>query len=220
MPASPQSNSRPLARVTFIVVAVLIPLVPMGYWISNLAAMMPGPLQSAGLGFYMLARLLALLGFVLIFYQFVLTARLPFLEAALKRPKMVKTHRSLGKAGFVMVLAHGVIMLLLDPTLYLENTLGLIALTLLAIAVLAAWFFKPLKFSLKTWRAIHLVTYLVLPLVFIHAILLGSTVLAYRPVWWLFVAMFVGYCLIVVYRIVRLFRERRSSPKKPAPKKT
>ncbi len=213
MPASQRPAPQKRPPMTIIIIAILIPLVPAGFWINNLAAMMPGPLQSAGLGFYMLARLLGLLGFVLIFYQFVLTARLPFLEARLKRPKMVKTHRTLGKAGFVMVLLHGVVMLLLDPTLYLENTLGLIGLILLVVAVIAAWFFRPLKLSLKTWRAIHLLAYGVLPLVFIHAISLGSTVLAHRPVWWLFVAMFAGYCLIVVYRIVRLFRERRPSPK-------
>ena len=214
MPASQQPTSRQRAPVTLIVLAVVIPLIPVGFWIRNLIGMMPSPVESAADGFFMLARVLALLGFVLIFYQFVLTARLPFLEAMLKRPKLVKTHRTVGKVGFLMVLVHGVILILLDPTLFLEKTLGLIGLVLLAVGVIAAWFFKPLRLSLKTWRTIHLVAYVVLPLVFIHAISLGTTIRGYSPVRWLFVAMFVGYCLIVVYRIVRLFRERRSSPKR------
>jgi DMSO/TMAO reductase YedYZ heme-binding membrane subunit len=214
MPAAQRPAPQQRAPMTVIIIAVLVPLVPIAFWINSFIEMMPAALQSAELGFYMLARVFALTGFVLIFYQFVLTSRLPFLEARLKRPKMVKTHRTVGKVGFLLVLAHGVILLVLDPTLYLEKTLGLIGLILLATAVIAAWFFKPLKLSLKTWRAIHLIAYVVLPIVFIHAMSLGLTVAAYRPVWWLFVAMFAGYCLIVVYRIVRLLRERRPSPRK------
>lgn len=49
--------------------------------------------------------------------------------------------------------------------LYLENTVGLVALILLTAAVLAAWFFKPLKLPRKYWRAIHFLTYLVFPMV-------------------------------------------------------
>ncbi len=198
-------------RPILIVLAIAVPLVPAAFWLGELIPMMPAPVQSASLGLYMAARLFALFGFVLMFYQFVLTARLPVLEAVLKRPRMIRSHRLIGKVGFLLMLAHGIIILAMDPFLYTEKTLGLIALVLATVAVLAAWFFKPFRLSLKTWRAIHLLTYLVLPLVFVHAISLGATVLGYRPVWWLFVALFAAYCLIVVYRVVRLIRQKRAA---------
>lgn len=206
MTNNPTSRGRSPLRAIVMIVAIAVPLVPAGFWLSEVVPMMPAPLQAPELGLYMLARLFALAGFVLMFYQFVLTARLPFLEALLKRPGMVRSHRLIGKIGFLLMLAHGIILLAMDPFLYTEKTLGLIALILLTIAVVAAWLFKPLKLSLKTWRSIHLLAYLVFPLVFVHAISLGATVTAYRPVWWLFVALFAGYCLIVVYRVVRISR--------------
>lgn len=200
------------ARVILIVVAVAVPLVPLAFWLYELVPMMPAPLQSFPFALYLIARAFALTGFVLMFYQFVLSARLPFLESVFKRPKLMGTHRTVGKVGFILMLLHGVILLATEPVLYTEKTLGLVALILLTTGVTAAWFFKPLKLSLKTWRAVHLVAYLVFPLVFIHAISLGSTVLGYEPVYWLFVVLFAGYCLIVVYRVVRLVRARGSSP--------
>ncbi len=196
-------------RAIVIFAAIAVPLVPAGFWLGELVPMMPAPVQAPELGFSMLARILALTGFVLMFYQFVLTARLPFLEAVLKRPGMIKSHRLIGKIGFLLMLAHGTILLAMDPFLYTEKTLGLIALILLTVAVVAAWFFKPLKLSLKTWRSVHLLAYLVFPLVFVHAISLGATVTGYRPVWWLFVVLFAGYCLIVAYRIARLVSQKK-----------
>ncbi len=201
------------AAVLITVVAVVIPVVPLAFWLYGVIPMMPAPVQSASFGFYLLARAFALLGFVLMFYQFVLTARVPFIEAALKRPNMLKRHRALGKVGFILILLHGVILLLIEPSLYFAKTLGLIALIILTVSVIAAWFFKPLKLNLKTWRAIHLGTYVVLPLVFIHVLQLGSTVLGYRPVYWLFVVLFAGYVLIVLYRIYRLFTQKKPGPK-------
>ena len=209
----PSAAGRTRAAGTVIAnVAVAVPIVPLAWWLAEVIPTLPSPLQSADLGLYLLARAFALTGFVLMFYQFTLSARLPFLEAVFKRPKLITTHRTLGKVGFLLMLLHGVIILSLDPSLYTAKTLGLIALILISLAVIAAWFFKPLKLTLKTWRTIHLAAYVVFPLVFIHAVSLGSTVLGARPVYWLFVALFAGYCLIVVYRVIRLFTERKPKP--------
>ncbi len=206
MTTSPSPRRASTIRAVVIIAAIAVPLVPAGFWLGEVVPMMPAPLQAPELGLYMLARLFALTGFVLMFYQFVLTARLPFLEAVLKRPRMIRSHRLVGRIGFLLMLAHGIILLAMDPSLYTEKTLGLIALILLTVAVVAAWFFRPLKLSLKTWRSIHLLAYLVFPLVFVHAITLGATVTAYRPVWWLLVVLFGGYCLILVYRVARISR--------------
>jgi DMSO/TMAO reductase YedYZ heme-binding membrane subunit len=167
--------------------------------------MMPGPIQSLPFALYLVARAFALVGFVLMFYQFIITARLPFMEAIFKRPNMIKTHRTLGKIGLILVLVHGIILFSMDPTFYFEKNLGIIGLALLTVAVIAAWFFKPLKLKLKTWRAIHLAAYLVFPLGFAHALLLGSTVNSARPVYWLFAVLFAVYCLVVVNRLMRAF---------------
>ena len=188
---------------------------------SEVIQVLTPPLDATYVGLYLPARAFALVGFVLMFYQFVLSAHLPPLERVWKRYKLIGTHRTIGKVGFLLMLLHGVIMLTYDLVLmgqivlYTEKTLGLIALILLIVAVVAAWFFKPLKLSLKVWRAIHLLAYIVFPLVFYHGLSIGTTVNSARPVYWLFVVLFVGYALLVVYRIVRVFTERspRSSAK-------
>ncbi len=201
-------GGRSPATVVIAMVAIASHLVPLGFWLHSVIPMMPGSARSAFFGLFLLARVFGLLGFVLMFWQYVLSSRIPFLETVLKRPVMLKQHRVLGKIGFLLILSHGVILLSLDPFLFLAKTLGLFALVILTIAVVAAWFCKPLKLNFKTWSRMHLAAYLVLPLVFIHALNLGSTVIGYRPVYFLFVVLFALYVLIATHRVFRLAGEK------------
>lgn len=200
-----------IAALVVVIVALLIPAVA---WTRESAHLYAMDIDGAFLGIYLPARLVALLGLVLMFFQFVLAARLPFVERFFKRSTLLKTHRNAGKVAYLLVLLHGVGMLLFDLIsageiqLFTEKTIGLIALIILTVAVIAAWFFKPLKLSLKQWRAIHLLTYVVFPLVIWHALVLGSTVNAVPSVRWLFLVLFAGYLLLVVYRLGRLVRSR------------
>ncbi len=208
------------AAVAILVVAIGMIVFPLIWWMRELLQVLSPPLDATYVGLYLPARGFALVGFVLMFYQFVLSAHLPPLERVWKRHKLIGAHRTIGKIGFLLMLLHGVMMLTYDLVLmgqivlYTEKTLGLIALVLLMIAVAAAWFFKPLRLPLKTWRAIHLLAYFVFPLVFHHGVSIGTTLNSARPVYWLFVVLFGVYALLVIYRIVRLFTDRAG--RKPA----
>ena len=201
------SSGRKAAAGAILVAAILIPLLPLAFWLQEVLPMMSALVEAPDFGLYLLARVFALTGFVLMFYQFILTARLPFLEALFMRSRLVKGHRLLGRIGFSLILLHGLILLVQDTSLYSAKTLGLIALILLTLAVAAASLAKPLKLSVKTWRTIHLAAYVVFPLAFIHALSLGSTVLGYRPVYWLFVVLFAVYLVILLRRVVRGIRK-------------
>lgn len=202
-----------------VIAAVLVPLLPTVYWTISVA----GEVTSGGdlpaiLWIYHPARLLALVGFVMMFYQFVLGARLPVMEKIAPRARLLTQHRSLGKIGFILILLHGIIMLATDLIDYgrivftLPKLLGITALFLLIIAVIASWFFKPLKLQYNTWKKMHLLAYLVFPLVFFHAIMLGTTVRGYIAVRVLFVLLMLVYTAVLVYRIM-------VPPPRPAAKK-
>jgi DMSO/TMAO reductase YedYZ heme-binding membrane subunit len=216
MPRSkPDTTGVAAAQIGAFVAAAVILLVPATAWMTESAHLYGMELGAAFLGIYLPARLLALMALVLMLFQFVLSARIPLIEKLFKRSSLLKTHRNAGKIAYVMALLHGVGMLLFDLItageiyLYTETTIGLVALVLLTAAVIAAWFFKPLRVSLKTWRRIHLLTYIVFPLVVWHALMLGSTVNAVAAVRILFIALLVVYALVVVYRLFRVVSESR-----------
>ncbi len=189
-------------------IAVLLPLIPLTAWLMS-----SWDEFSAQLGFwfyalYVPARSFGLLGFVLMFYQFMLASRIPALDSVFPRAQQLKTHRTLGKIGGVMILCHGLFMLIFDVIslgaigFTFEKLLGIIALFLLINAVIAAWFIRPLQLSQKAWRGIHILAYLVFPIVFVHAILIGTTVRGYAPVRWLFIVLLAAYVVILVRRLI------------------
>ncbi|TVQ40529.1 MAG: hypothetical protein EA384_03080 [Spirochaetaceae bacterium] len=209
--------SEPMSAKQLVVAAILLPLIPVVYWTVSVATEFAAADQIVAiLWVYHPARLLALVGFVMMFYQFVLGTRLPVMESVAPRAKLLTQHRSLGKAGFILILVHGVIMLSADLIDYrrvifnLPKLLGITALFLLIIAVIASWFFKPFKFQYNTWKKMHLLAYLVFPLAFFHAIMLGTTVRGYIAVRVLFVVLMLVYTAILVYRLAG------SPQKKPA----
>lgn len=192
-----------------IAVAILLPVVPLVAWLADSWQQFSEPLGAAFYILYVPARAFGLIGFVLMFYQFVLASRVGILEAVFPRAKQLKTHRTLGKIGGVLMLTHGGFMLLFDLvslgaiTFTLEKLLGIVGLFLVLNAVIAAWFIRPLQLPQPTWRRIHRVAYVVFPTIFLHAILIGNTVRGYAAVRWMFIAFLAVYVALVVRRIVQ-----------------
>jgi len=187
--------------------ALLLLLIPAIAWTREAAQFSGAGMDAAFLFVYLPARLAALMGLTLMFFQFVLAARIPFVERQFKRGNLLKVHRSSGKVAYLLVLLHGLGMMSFDYLsagelfFYFENTVGLIALILLTLAVIAAWFFKPLKLSRKHWRAIHFLTYIIFPMVVWHALALGSTVNTVVSLQVLLHVYLVGYVGVLVYRL-------------------
>ncbi|MFW5686126.1 MAG: hypothetical protein ACOC0O_05670 [Spirochaetota bacterium] len=206
-------------------VAVLLPLIPLAAWLSSAWQEFSEPL---GVVFYLLyvpARAFGLIGFVLMFYQFILASRIPFLEQVLPRAKQLKTHRTLGKVGGILMLTHGTFMILFDlislgsVAFTAGKLIGIIALFLVINAVVAAWFLRELEFKQQTWRRIHYAAYVVFPPVFVHAMLIGNTVRSYLAVRVLFAILLGIYVVLVVRRLALPPNKQKPAAKKPAPAK-
>ncbi len=220
---------RPMKKV-IVFVAIILPLIPAGEWVvslvrdvSELAALpdVSVPLSLALV--YYPARIFALIGFTLMFYQFLLSARLPALEGLFTRAALIKRHRSLGKVGFILVLLHGLLLLLFDLIDHgaiiftWEKLLGIAALFLLIMAVIAAWHFKALQFSLKTWRRFHIAAYFVFPLAFVHAIHIGTVAGRLGPTQILFSLFLIVYLFVAARKIVTITKERRTTSAEAGP---
>ncbi len=213
-------SKNPTAAAIIYVVAVVLLVLPITEWLGN------APREfgtSPELSFLNLpARLFALVGFVLMFYQFILGIRLPLLEKVFPRATNLKRHRMLGKVAFVLILLHAVMMLSYDYATFGQllferyRVIGMIAAACLVVGVVAAWFFKPLKLPTKAWRTLHLLGYVVFPLGFYHANSLGTEVITgewtvQRP----FTLFLIIYAVLLLYRIaiaVRTWSSGRTQP--------
>ncbi len=208
-PASQTSSQRAAAAVIYIIAIVLL-AVPVIEWVANAAPFYADPYDLA-LGLFNLpGRLFALVGFTLMFYQFILGVRIPALERVFSRATNLKRHQTLGKVGFILIVLHGIAILSYDWVLAgqflfdLYRVLGMIALALLIIGVIPAWYFKKLKLPRKVWKTLHLSAYVVFPLGFFHARNLGTELATSWMVEGLFTILFVVFCLIVLFRLYTL----------------
>ncbi len=206
-------------RLFILTVAVGLPLYSIGVWMYQVAPIYRGAAPVVVTVLYLPARILGLVGFVLMFYQFVLSARFSFMESAFTRMELVRKHKTIGKLGFLAILLHGTAMLAYDLFtageiwLDLPKTMGLVALVLLSVAVAVAIYWKPLGLSNKQWMRIHRLAYLVFPLAFYHGITLGSTLNTSRPLLGLFYGMTAIYLVILVRRVRKAVSESRRGRK-------
>ncbi len=204
-----KSTDKPAAAAAIYALAVVLLLLPVYEWLTNAWYFYVATSEYLVFFLHLPARLFALVGFVLMFYQFVLGMRLPIIEKVFNRATNLKRHRTLGKIAFVLILLHGVLLLAFDyfgtfGELMFDTyrVIGMIAIVLMILAVIPAWYFRPLKLSRKTWTTIHLGGYVVFPLGFLHGRALGAE---FSTGTWtvnvLFSALFAIYCLLLAYRL-------------------
>lgn len=206
-----------IVRRVVVMLAVAVPLLPVSVWAHSALPIYRSMWHGPMLLLYLPARMLGLVGFVMMFYQFVMAARLPLIERAFTRAVIYRRHRTLGKIGFLLILAHGTAMigfdLIMAGELLLDRgkTVGLVALALLSVAVAVAIFWKPLKLSNKQWMRIHRLAWIAFPLAFYHAVTMGTTINTSVAVLALFYTMAAGYLLLLVRRLRAM---RRPQPAK------
>jgi len=169
-------------------------------------ALMPGLPWSVYL--YEGGRLLALLAFVLMFFQFVLSSKIPWVERGLGAGTLFQLHKRWGLVAFVLILSHPVLLLLSErlqgysSAMTPVKVLGAATWVILCAAVLAALLSRRLHLKYQTWKRVHKATYVVFPLGWVHSLLIGTT-LQKGPsrVLWLILA--VGYVAILGYKALR-----------------
>jgi predicted ferric reductase len=194
----------------FLFAAVIICLALPGFtWTKSLT---PGLPWSVTL--YEGGRLLALFAFVLIFFQFVLSSRIPWVERGLGPAALFKIHRRWGLIAFILILCHPTLLLVSERLQGYASALspikgvGVLTLAVLCVAVLAALLSRRLHLKLKTWKRIHKAAYVVFPLGWVHSLIIGTTIqkgLA-RGLWFVLAA---GYLAILAYKLVKGSQKRQ-----------
>jgi len=118
-------------------------------------------------------RLTALYAFTLIFMNIVTGALTPYFYAIFKARGEYLIHTVTGAAGFLLALAHG--LLVVTQRTYLSFgaawVIGPVTLILLALTIWVALDRDRLK---KVWRSIHVINYAIFVAVFVKAVLIGT----------------------------------------------
>jgi predicted ferric reductase len=167
-----------------------------------------------GIYIYDFGKLLAVVGFVLIFFQYVLSSKIKFIERGIGLDKLIILHRTDGVVGLIFVLTHPILLyfgsLLMGYKLYLFSPLKLVgftALMLICIAAGAAILYKRLHLKYETWKNFHKVIYFVLPIAFFHSSRIGGDMKnpILRDFWWILLGL---YFIILIYKVWMRFRIR------------
>src|SRR4030042_325457 len=130
---------------------------------------------------YEIGHLLALFAFVLMFFQFVLSSKMSWVERGLGPAALFKIHRRWGLIAFVLILCHPAFLLLSErlqgyaSAMSPVKVVGVVTLVVLCAAVLAALLSRKLHLTYQTWKRIHKATYVVFPLGLIHSLIIGTT---------------------------------------------
>jgi len=192
-----------------LAVMIVLPIVPIIFWAQMLSG---GDLWAI---LYDVGRLLSLSGFVLIWVQYVLSARLKWLEKGIGQDKFFIVHRLSGIVGFVLILIHPSLLFASDlllgipPKLTPLKLLGFAGIIALILTAGGALLYKALKWKYETWKTLHWASYAILPIGFVHSILGGSTIQS-RPVvrglWIALAALYVGIVIHRLYNWIRVWR--------------
>jgi predicted ferric reductase len=162
----------------------------------------------------LLAKLGSLAGAVLMCWQFLLGFRGAVARWVPDYLWLLKVHRAIGKYILLLVLLHpvfitlyylekhhrNVLLLDLKPPADLFVLLGMIALLLLLDIVVTGLFRQSFK-SYSLWYSIHLSSYIMLPLVFVHSFPIGMTVrkTGLWYLWWGLAAALVAFILLRLF---------------------
>jgi predicted ferric reductase len=199
-----------MKKFLFSLVFALFVLFPIVVWAISVPPGMNWQLALYGAG-----QLSALVGFVLIFFQYILSARIRWVERGIGLDRLFVRHRALGVAGLILVVVHPVTLTVFDVSqgaglmIYPLKAAGVFAFVLVVVAAVFALFHVRLRVKYETWKNIHRIGYAIFPIAFVHSLFLGSTVrLTPLRVFWVFLAVL--YAAAFVYRVVRWLLVRRS----------
>jgi predicted ferric reductase len=188
--------------------AVLI-AVPVLFWSRTFALGLPWVVYLFSAG-----RLLALVGFVLILFQYVLSSRIKWIERGIGLDRLFIIHRLSGVIGLAMVLVHP--PLLSAPAIIQgygyalspPKLVGALALILICAVAGAALLYRRLRWRYETWKAVHKASYAVLPLALAHSLVLGSDLSRgpLRTFWFVLGGIYGG---VLLYRVWNWVHVRR-----------
>lgn len=157
----------------------------------------------------LLSNLVATLGLVFIFTQFVLSSRIKAIETGFGLDKMLKYHRTFGRIGLSLVFSHFLLTLFWQwrsfGDLFISAYMlwGLIALIGFTITAGLAATYKRLGIVYEIWKNIHLLNYVLFPVAITHALLMARVGSLLFALWILLISCFV---IMVAHRVYHLYR--------------
>ncbi len=167
---------------------------------------------------YTVGKNLALVGFAVIAMQFVVSARLRWIERPFGLNVLFQFHKTMAIVASLLILSHPVLLaiggkdwsIVFDPEILWHIWLGRIALLLVLVQVLLGVFRFVIRLNYETWRFVHNVFAAPLAgLAFFHSWKAGGD-LALAPMKALWVILFVAAAVAYLWhRVVRTWVLRR-----------
>jgi predicted ferric reductase len=195
--------------ILFGLLAVFI-AIPVYFWMPGFLAVDMATDYPCAIG-----RILALVGFVLILFQVVLSSRLKWIERNFGQDKLLGIHKTAGVVGFAFMLSHPVLHASSDllaqgyVTLKWPMIFGLIAVLLALLTVGSALLYGRLSLKYETWKQIHWFNFIVVPVIFAHSMLLGSD-LSKQPLllvfWWALGGLYALLVAAILWDRIRIRR--------------
>ena len=124
---------------------------------------------------------LALLGFVLLFFQYVLISRIRFTEKGIGLDRLIGIHKPLGVLVLLTVTLHPLLIFISErlqgysTPIGFVKIVGVIALLTIWVAAGSALIYGRINLRYESWKRIHRAGYIILPLALFHSLFLGST---------------------------------------------
>jgi len=198
-----------MKKWVLLAVMALFLAMPVVFWAQTLSGGLP-----LGVYLYDAGRLLALVGFVFVFFQYVFSSKVRWLERGIGLDKLFGIHRTSGLIGLTLILIHPIPLFLSDivqgyaPSISPLKLVGVVSLLIFVVAAGSAILYGRLRLKYETWKAIHWASYVALPLGFLHSLLLGSDLVRppLRTFWIVLAALYVA---IVLYKLWNRVRVRR-----------
>ncbi len=158
-----------------------------------------------------LGILFAALGLLLLFFQFVFSSRIRFIEYGFGLDKMMRWHRLFGRIGLALILLHAIFIVYYRLSLFGDTfftvfiLVGIIALVGFMVTGALASQYRRIGLAYETWRNIHLINYLLFPVALVHVFYhtLPGSLLSYL---WYSLAFL--YPLLLIYRLIRIVAVR------------
>jgi len=179
------------------------------FWVPMLAGGLSWPVY-----LYDTGRLLALAGFTLLAFQYVTSSRIKWIERGMGLDALLGIHKWCGGLILALATVHPLLILLSEkvqgyvtPIGFLK-ILGLITLLLVWVTAGAALGYGRIFVAYESWKRIHRVGYLILPLAFLHSLFLGGT-LQRGPLRGFWAILALVYVAVLISKIRHHFALRR-----------
>lgn len=168
-------EARTLKRPVLLVLMAFCVAFAVVFWARALAGGLPWPVY-----LYEAGRVLALMGFVLIAFQYLLSSKIKWVEKGIGLDRLFGIHKRCGAIILIIASAHPLLLLLSErlqgysTPIGMMKALGMITLLCIWATAGAAILYGKIPFTYETWKRVHRVGYFILPVAFFHSFLIGS----------------------------------------------